>query len=77
MMKPYYKRFLTLLSAAAILAAQALPVSAADGMPPPPPGGGEGSAGQEFATFAEVKDSAAIYIGSTIQIFLPIPALVW
>ena len=64
MMKPYYKRFLTLLSAAAILAAQALPVSAADGMPPPPPGGGEGSAGQEFATFAEVKDSAAIYIGS-------------
>lgn len=38
------------------------------GMPPPPPGGGggggTGAAGQEFATFDEVKDTAAIYIGS-------------
>lgn len=38
------------------------------GMPPPPPGdgggGGAGAAGQEFATFDEVKDTAAIYIGS-------------
>lgn len=67
-MKQYPKRFLTLVAAAALLAVQILPVSAADGgMPPPPPdggGGGAGSAGQEFATFEEVKENAAIYIGS-------------
>ncbi len=65
-MKQHPKRFLTLLAAAAILAIQALPVSASEGMPPPPPdgGGGAGSAGQEFATFEEVKEHAAIYIGS-------------
>lgn len=36
------------------------------GMPPPPPGGGggAGATGQEFATFAEIRNTSAIYIGS-------------
>lgn len=67
-MKRKCKRLLPLLLAALLLLQ--VPAWAMDGgMPPPPPGdggggGGAGAAGQEFATFDEIKDTAAIYIGS-------------
>ena len=64
-MKRKCKRLLPLLLAALLLQ---VPAWAMDGgMPPPPPGdggGGAGAAGQEFATFDEIKGTAAIYIGS-------------
>ena len=79
-MKRNCKRLLPLLLAALLLLQtpvwsadvpyfQADQITLSDGgMPPPPPGdgggGGAGAAGQEFATFDEVKDTAAIYIGS-------------
>ena len=72
-MKNYLKRILPLLLLAAMLTALLLPAAAMDGgMPPEPPGGfgappggpggggGTGAAGQEFATYDEVRSSAAI-----------------
>ena len=72
-MKHYFRRIMSLLLFAAMLSALLLPAMAMDGgMPPEPPGGfgappggpggggGAGAAGQEFATYDEVRSSAAI-----------------
>ena len=68
-MKEMTKRLLTLTAAAALVITQVIPSFAMDGeMPPPPPdGGGSGAAGQEFATFEEVRSYAGLDMANGVE----------